>query len=272
MTAPFLKWAGGKARLVPKLEKLLPGDFEQRCYIEPFVGGGAMFFALEPQKAVLSDANEELIQTYKAMRDDVDAVIGQLRKLAKRHSKRHYYLTRERFNHAAVPRDACVLAARFIYLNKTCFNGLWRVNTSGFFNVPMGRYNNPQIVNEATLRMASAALQHASLISGDAMKLIHSRGKHDFIYADPPYDPISRTSSFTGYAMAGFGHHAQQELAIALHEFDQRGGKFMISNSGTPLVRRLYERFKIRRIAAPRSISAMGTGRVPVRELVICNY
>jgi len=272
MAGPFLKWAGGKQRLVPRLKKLLPKDFAQLRYIEPFVGGGAMFFALEPAEAILGDANAELIDTYEAVRCEVEAVISALRKLEKRHGKRHYYLTRERFNRSEIEQPLHVRAARFIYLNKTCFNGLWRVNAAGCFNVPMGSYRRPQIVNEAALRAASAVLQRAQFASRHADVLIDDCGAGDFIYADPPYDPISRTASFTGYAQAGFNRAAQMDLRDALRRFHHRGGKFMLSNSNTTFIRDLYKAFSVRTIKAPRSISAKGAGRGSVREFVICNY
>jgi DNA adenine methylase len=272
MSAPFLKWAGGKLRLVPKLKKLLPKDFAERRYVEPFVGGGAMFFSLEPKTAMLNDANADLIVTYEAVQGEVESVIRQLRKLARRHCKQHYYLTRERFNHFAYPQTASVNAARFIYLNKTCFNGLWRVNQNGDFNVPMGRYLNPQIVNEDVLRAASVALKGVRLLNTSALFMLQKLGKGDFVYADPPYDPISRTASFTGYSQGGFDREHQAQLHMELVNLDARGGKFMLSNSATPFIRELYRGFSIRTIHAPRSISAKSASRQSVKEFVICNY
>lgn len=267
--SPFLKWAGGKARLLEQYAPHMPHDFER--YHEPFVGGGAMFFAMSPDDAVLSDVNPRLIETYRAVRDDVDGLIERLHEHRRRHSKAHYYASRHRFNE---PRSdgGTDRAALFIYLNKTCFNGLYRENASGGFNVPMGRYTNPAICDEATLRAASRVLQDVELRVSGFVDVLERAEDGDFVYFDPPYVPLSATSSFTTYSKGGFDMSMQIELARTFAKLARRGCRVMLSNSDCEAVRELYAGWRIESISAARSISRKGRGRGPVGEVLVCSW
>lgn len=262
---PFLKWAGGKRALVPEIARLLPPDFSRYC--EPFLGGGAVFFALDSRirTALLSDVNAELVLTYRAVQTETSALIARLKAHARKHrqSKNHYYRARAQHSHKE-PVDA---AARFIYLNKTCFNGLYRVNKAGLFNVPKGSYKNPAICDEDNLHAASSVLAKARLRFGDFAKLKGAVG--DFIYCDPPYD-----GAFTSYDAAGFGPDEQRRLRDAVEKWRADGAAVMVSNSDTPLIRQLYrgKRFKLHPVKAPRNINCKSTGRKPAAELIITSY
>lgn len=269
--APFVKWAGGKGRLLSQLRPLLPPGVEHMRHVEPFVGGGALFFARRPGRALLTDINTSLVCTYTAIRDDVNEVIASLRRLAARHSKAAYYEVRDRYNRGMRVSTAR-RAAMFIYLNKTCFNGLHRVNRKGEFNVPVGSYKNPRILNEAVLRTASAALQGARLKCASFEMLLADAKPGDFIYFDPPYEPVSETASFTSYARDGFGRDDQQRLRDVYAELDRRGCKLMLSNSDVPFIRDLYRDFQIDTVAAPRAINCNGGKRGKVSEVVVRNY
>jgi DNA adenine methylase len=269
---PFLKWAGGKGRLLETLAPLFPLDIGQRRLVEPFLGGGAVFFALEPTRALLGDANEDLVLTYSSIRDYVEAVIVELRFLAINHSEDFYYVQREAFNRKE-DRFRPQRAAQFIYLNRTCFNGLFRVNSSGAFNVPFGRYTNPEILNEELLRTASRVLRpHRVLASSFEKTLTHEFiGPHDFVYLDPPYDPIDE-DSFVAYGKGGFGVEDQKLLREHFGCLHGQGAKLMLSNSDTAFVRELYKDFDITAIRAPRSVGAAAETRKDVGEVVIRNY
>ena len=266
-----MKWAGGKGRLLPELRRLLPPGAERMRHVEPFVGGGAFFFSRRPGRALLTDVNPALVGTYLAIRDDVSGVIDALRELAKGHSKDRYYRVRERYNRS--PRvSSSKRAAMFVYLNKTCFNGLHRVNRRGEFNVPMGAYQNPRILDEAGLVQASRALRTAEVRCASFEILLESAKPGDFIYFDPPYEPTSRTASFTSYARDGFSQTDQGVLCDVYRALDRRGCKLMLSNSDVPHIRELYRGFAITSVHAPRAINSDATKRGKVRELVIRNY
>ncbi len=266
---PILKWAGGKTQLLPALSELLPETFKH--YYEPFVGGGAMFFHLldsTPRlRAHLADYNEELINCYKAVRDEVDAVIKQLKK----HRNESDYFYRLRALDPSSLRSV-ERAARLIYLNKTCFNGLYRVNSRGHFNVPFGAYKNPRTCDEENLRAASQALQTVHLERGHFSKSLRSAGRGDFVYLDPPYQPLSATANFTSYTSRCFGETDQQELADVVKQLDKRGCRFMLSNSDNEFVRQLYKDFRIETVLATRAINCKGSRRGRITELVILNY
>ena len=206
--APFVKWVGGKGRLLSQLRPLLPSGVEHMRHVEPFVGGGALFFSRRPGRALLTDINPTLVATYSAIRDDVEGVVGALRRLAGGHSKESYYEIRERYNQGRRVSGSS-RAAMFIYLNKTCFNGLHRVNRKGEFNVPVGAYKNPRILNEEGLHVASQALRDVQLECAPFDALLENAKPGDFIYFDPPYEPVSRTASFTSYARDGFSQDDQ---------------------------------------------------------------
>lgn len=267
---PFLKWAGGKTAVAPQITAHLPKDIEARVYREPFVGGGAMFFYLEPERAYLSDAVADLITTYRVVQSKVEPLIRRLVKLRESHSTEQYYDIRRRFNEE---RDGGDLdrAAWLIYLNKTCYNGLFRTNRSGEFNVPAGRFKNPGIVDPEKLRLASAMLSRAELTCAPFTHLLDVAEEGDVIYLDPPYVPISRTASFSSYSDGAFTQEDHERLAQVFRELDERGCLLALSNSDTPLVRKLYEGFDKTPIIANRAISAKAETRGEVSELLIRN-
>ena len=262
---PFLKWAGGKKQLIEQFTRLIPARYG--CYLEPFVGGGALFFALRPPRAALSDINRELIECYQAIRDDLDAVIAVLRK--HRYEKDYYYQVRAQDpGKLTIPKRA----ARTIYLNKAGFNGLYRVNRRGRFNVPFGRHTNPTLCNESNLRACSAALQGVELAVNDFEQAALRASRGDFVYFDPPYVPVSDTSYFTSYIPGGFGWDQQQRLASVFAKLAERGVRVMLSNSDVPAVRDLYRGFRIERVEATRRINCQVDGRGKIGEVVVRCY
>jgi len=267
--APFLKWAGGKRQIVARILDVAPACID--TYYEPFVGGGAVFFALAGQgrfgRAVLADANAELVQCYQAVRDDVEAVIEALAPY--RYDQAFYYRVRER-DPARLTRPA--RAARLIYLNRCGFNGLYRVNSKGRFNVPFGRYRNPVICNPAKLRAASVSLRRAEIVCGDFARTLDAAGPRDFVYLDPPYVPLSATSSFTRYEQGDFGLGDQRRLASVLRELGTRGVPALLSNSDCALTRQLYRGLRPRRIDARRSINSVSSKRGAVGELLVKSF
>jgi DNA adenine methylase len=265
---PFLKWAGGKTQLLPQLRPLLPPRDRIGRYFEPFVGSAALFFALRPRRAVLSDVNRELVSSYRAIKNDVEGVIRELR--AHVYGAEHYYRVRDEVRPASLSPTA--RAARTIYLNKTCFNGLYRVNRAGRFNVPFGRYTNPSICDADNLRACSLALRHVELAVRDFSDVAKHARAGDFVYFDPPYVPLSDTSDFTSYIPGGFGAAEQQRLAKVFAQLAQSGVHVMLSNSDTPPVRSLYARFHIHPVLASRSINSKITKRGKVGEVVVTSY
>lgn len=269
--APFLKWAGGKGRILAQLVPLLPPGADRSRHVEPFFGGGALFFARRPARALVADVNAELVSAYLCVRDDVEAVIRALAPLARAHDEGHYYALRDRYN--AGGGDPSERAAMFIYLNRTCFNGLHRVNRRGAFNVPAGRYRKPRILDPEGLRLASRALAGADVRHADFAELLLSSARPgDFVYFDPPYHPVSGTARFTDYATGGFGPDDQVRLRDVFRELDRRGCRLMLSNSDTPFVRDLYRGFTVDVVAAPRAINSDRRGRGLVSEVVVRNY
>jgi len=269
--APIIKWVGGKGRLMSQLRPLLPPGVDLMRHVEPFVGGGAMFFERRPERAMLCDINPQLVNVYTQVRDDVDGVIGHLRKLAAGHSKEHYYEVRTSYNAPAKPA-APQRAAMFIYLNKTCFNGLHRVNRKGEFNVPAGRYDKPRILDEDLLRSASHQLAGTDIRCTGFESLLSTAKPGDFIYLDPPYEPVSRTASFTAYAQDGFAQADQTRLRDVFSALHKRRCRLMLSNSDVPFIRELYGKFKINVVAAGRAINSNASKRGPVPEVVVRNY
>ncbi|MCC7534781.1 MAG: DNA adenine methylase [Deltaproteobacteria bacterium] len=269
--APVLKWAGGKTRLLPFLLPMLPPGVEERRHVEPFAGGAAMLFARRPGRALLADVNGELVRTYEMVREAPYAVIAHLARLRGHHDASAYYAARERFNRVrAMPDEE--RAALFIYLNKTCFNGLHRVNRRGEFNVPMGRYASPRIFDEETVLGAAAALANTELRHSDFQEAVEYARPGDFVYLDPPYVPITATASFTNYACDGFTLKDQERLRDVVRALDRRGCRIMLSNSDAPEVWRLYDGFRIDVVRAPRLISCDASRRAPVNEVVVRNY
>ena len=268
--SPFLKWAGGESAIAERLRTLLPADVRERVYREPFLGGGAMFFFLQPEKAILSDAVKSLSATYQMVQKHVGPLIHRREQLRVDHCDEHFYKIRGRFNQE---RSAEVLdrAAWLIYLNKTCYNGLFRTNKSGEFNVPVGRFANPRVVDPERLRVSSGLLSRAKIKHATFDHLVDDAEPDDMIYLDPPYDPISKTSSFAGYAEGGFGREDQERLAETFRLLDDRRCILALSNSDTPLVRKLYEGYDLCPIIAPRAISSKSATRGEVSELLIRN-
>lgn len=229
-----------------------------------------MFFARAPSRALLADVNPALIRTYETVRDDVEAVIDRLKALAARHESGRYYRVRDRYNKKSL--DDAEHAATFLYLNKTCFNGLHRVNKKGEFNVPEGRYANPRILDAEALRAASGALRTAEIRNASFEALLEAARPGDFVYFDPPYEPVSPTASFTSYARDGFSSRDQERLRDVFRELDRRGCKLMLSNSDVPLIRTLYRGYVLDTVSAARAINSNGGGRGAVSELVVRNY
>jgi DNA adenine methylase len=267
---PFLKWAGGKTQLLPQLAQFYPRRGTVDRYVEPFLGSGAVYFhfnaAVSPKRALLWDNNRELVDTFLAVQSDVSQVIKLLRKYQKQHSKEFFLAMREK-----MPISLTGRAARLIYLNKTCFNGLYRVNSRGIFNVPFGRYTNPGIFNDDWLRRASEQLANAKIEARDFRLLEVRAKKNDFVYFDPPYHPRSTTSYFTAYTRESFGEVDQRELAKVYRALDKKGCLLMLSNSDTPLIRELYGDFCIREVSARRNINSRAERRGPICELVVLN-
>ena len=266
---PFLKWVGGKRKLLPELEKRLPQDYS--TYYELFMGGAALFWDIRPQKAVLADINPELVNTYKCIQQDVEALIADLQKHY--YDREYYYQIRncDRSLEYATWTDI-QRASRFIFLNKTCFNGLYRVNSQGQYNVPFGKYKNPKIVDAANLRACSQALQNTEIICGSFLELEPRITPQDFVYLDPPYIPLNATSNFTNYSSQGFDTKMQIELRDLCIRLDRKGVRFMLSNSSAPLIFDLYADFKIELVDMARSINSKGDKRGKIKEVLITNY
>ncbi len=269
---PFLKWAGGKGSLLPELRAeidRLPNKFQN--YFEPFIGGGALFFELLPRHASLSDINVELINAYRIVQDRVGELIVDLGR--HENTEEYFYRMRDLDRDSGLGRLSDVeRASRFIYLNKTCFNGLHRVNSRGEFNVPFGSYKNPPIVDHNNLQACSEALRGVTLTcdSFDRMESVAQTG--DFVYFDPPFAPLSKTASFTSYSKAGFNSDMQQNLRDLCVRLTERGVYVLVSNSHTPLILELYRGFNIRTVHAPRAINSRGDRRGKVEEVIISNY
>jgi DNA adenine methylase len=265
---PFLKTAGGKTALLPEILPRLPPKIG--TYYEPFLGGGAVFFALAAEKrfesAVLGDANKERMDTYAAIWLNVDAVVRELKKHV--YDEKKFYAVRAQ-DPATLSVE--VAAARHIYLNHTCFNGLYRVNRKGQFNVPFGRYTNPTICDEENLRAVAAVLREkrTKLVSFDFEKTVASAKSGDAVYFDPPYVPASETANFVAYTAGGFSENDQIRLRDCFMMLDARGVHVLLSNSDTPLVRKLYKGFKVERVEAPRRVNSKAEKRGNVGELLI---
>lgn len=269
----FVKWAGGKTQLLSQFKPIFPRKF--KGYIEPFVGSGAVFFFIKkefnPEKIVLSDTNEELINAYLVVQNNLEELLGLLRVYKENHSKEYYYEVRALDVAKLSPVER---AARFLYLNKTCFNGLYRINSKGLFNVPFGKYKNPNIVNEKTLKEANKLLQGVTIKLQSFEKSLYDIDEGDFVYFDPPYYPLSKTANFTSYTKKTFLEEDQRDLALVFEKMNQKGVKVMLSNSDTEFIRRLYTNngFKIQTVKARRVINCNASKRGEINELVVMNY
>lgn len=269
---PFVKWVGGKRQLLEQYKTLYPPiNFKnpKQRYFEPFVGGGAIFFNLLPKKSFLYDLNDELITTYKVIKNDVENLID----LLKKHEAEKDYFLKIRAIDKSFLSDL-EIASRFIYLNRTCFNGLYRVNRSGGFNVPFGKYKNPLICDEKNLLRVSVALKNAVVIHGDYKQVLKTAKQGDFIYFDPPYYPVSKTA-FTSYTSQPFLKKEQVELRDTFLTLHRRGCLVMLSNSDTPFIHQIYSKygsFRITKVLAGRAINSDASKRGKINELVITNY
>jgi DNA adenine methylase len=263
---PVLKWAGGKTQLLAAILECLPKRID--TYFEPFIGGGAVFFALAREHrfehAVIADKNADLVGVYLALQKDVDALIRKLQSFE--HSEKEYYRVR-----GARPRGLVARAARVIYLNKTGYNGLYRVNRSGEFNVPFGRYKNPKICDEENLHAAARALEGVTILEADFEEVCARAKKGDAVYLDPPYVPVSKTSSFTAYDRHPFGQAEQQRLLQVFADLHARDVTAVLSNSFTPETEKLYEGWRAQRVKMARAINSRGSARGPVHELLVEN-
>jgi len=265
---PFVKWAGGKRQLLDELTQGLP-YFEN--YHEPFIGGGALFFRLEAmnriKRAYLSDSNAELINAYSVIKNEVFELMSELASPLYVNDEAAYYKIR-----ASRPKTNVERAARFIYMNKTAFNGLYRVNSSGGFNVPFGRYDNPKILDSQNLMLVHRALQKDELYCGDFTIALKNAKRGDFVYFDPPYFPISKTSNFTGYTKDGFGENEQKKLLKTYKELDSKGCFVLLSNSYSDLISELYAEFEPEIVHANRMINCKGDQRGKIKELIVRNW
>ena len=273
LVTPFVKWVGGKRQLIPGIKRLLPGGLSNRPYYEPFIGGGALFFELQPKRAVINDYNQELINVYRVIRENPDALIEDLRR--HENTATYFYALR------ALDREPdfetltdIQRASRIIYLNKTCYNGLYRVNNEGQFNAPFGKYKNPNIVNEPVIKAVSKYLQSNSIqiLNGDYETVLQNIPANAFVYLDPPYYPISESSNFTGYVQGGWSEEDQIRLRDACNRLNERGIQFLLSNSSAAFIREIYDGYDIHTVQAARIVNSVPTGRGQIDELLIRNY
>lgn len=282
---PFVKWAGGKRRLLPAIDNIMKGAFSSgvNMYVEPFCGGGAVLFHVLSSgygiRTVASDLNDDLITAYAVVKEMPDRLNKMLEAMSDEympldHDGRNlmFLKARERFNTGEL--DPVETAALFIFLNKTCFNGLYRVNRSGLFNTPHGRYANPGIHDPDNILACSRALSGTGLMNFDYRETLRFASPETLYYLDPPYRPVSASASFTAYTPYGFSDADQKALREFCGDIDKAGGKFVMSNSdtGDRFFDNLYEGFYISRVTAPRSISSDGSGRKPVTEIIVCNF
>lgn len=272
LAAPVLKWVGGKRQLMGEIEKVLPKTYT--TYYEPFIGGGAVLFELQPKKAVINDVNSELINLYNVIKDDVELLIEDLRK--HENTSEYFYTIRERDRDRELYEKLSNIekASRIVYLNKTCFNGLFRVNKSGEFNSPFGKYKNPNIVDEVTLRAVSKYFNKADIkiLNSDFEQSLKGIRKGSFVYLDPPYDPVSSSANFTGYDKGGFNRDEQIRLKKLCDKLDKKGVKFLLSNSATDFIKDLYKDYNIKVVKAKRAINSNGNARGEVDEVLVRNY
>ena len=268
-TYPIVKWVGGKRQLMFELIKNMPKSYNR--YFEPFIGGGALFFELQPEQAYISDMNEELINLYSVVRNNVYELIKDL---SKHEVSKEYFLEIRNIDRTEQYTELSDVerASRFIYLNRTCFNGMYRVNSQGQFNVPFGHYKNPRIIDKNNLLNCSELLKKTEIKCADFSEILTKVKKGDLVYFDPPYVPLNETSSFTSYTKDGFDINMQFKLRDVCDELDNKGVKFMLSNSDTKLVNELYENYNIKKVFASRQINANADGRGKITEVLVRNY
>lgn len=272
---PFTKWTGGKRQLLKDLKNLMPNNY--RTYFEPFVGGGALFFDLANNKAVINDANSELINAYRVIKENVIDLIKYLEIHSANNSKEYYYHIRETDRDGSIQKmNETERAARLLYMLRVNFNGLYRVNSKNQFNTPYGRYKNPKIIDRENLMKIHKYLNNNQIIimNGDFEVATQNVSEEDFVYFDPPYIPINETSNFTNYTANGFGLEEQIRLRNLFKELDRKGAYVMLSNSDVPIMRELYEEYEKTTyvVQAKRNINSKSNGRGSINELIITNY
>ncbi len=272
LLSPMLKWVGGKRQLLLDIIPMI--DDKCSTYVEPFIGGGAVLFSMQPKKATINDYNQELINVYKMVRDNLDELLDELKVHERNNSSDYYYEIRALDREENFKKMSDVKkAARIIYLNKTCYNGLYRVNSSGQFNSPYGRYKNPNIVNEAVLKAISKYFNsnEIEILNGEYRDALKNLDKNSFVYLDPPYMPISSSSSFTGYTEGRFGYASQVELKEECDKLTRQGIRFLQSNSDCEVIRELYKDYKMKTVKAKRSINSVAKKRGEINEVLIYN-
>lgn len=270
MVNPILKWAGGKRQLLSDIIGLFPSNYKELTYHEPFIGSGAVFFTIEPKKGTINDVNQHLINFFKVVRDAPEDLIEEASKYE--YEKEIYYVLRTRFNEEEV--TDIERAALFLYFNKTGFNGLWRVNSKGKFNVPFGRYKNPTIVPIEKILEASRVLKNIEILCTDFSYILDAAEEGDLCYFDPPYEPVSETAYFTSYTAKGFDINEQERLCDTCMKLDEKGVYFVLSNSKVKQIVDLYEsnpRFRIKIVQARRAINSKADKRGPVNEILVTN-
>ena len=272
LVIPVVKWVGGKRQLLQEITPLLPKQITTYC--EPFLGGGAVLFSIQPSHAIVNDLNESLMTVYEVIRDDVETLIDSLKK--HENTSEYFYTIRDIDRNKVFYQSMSKVekASRLIYLNKTCFNGLFRVNASGEFNSPFGRYKNPNIVNESVLRAVSNYFNsnNIAFYNEDFSETLRRVENGGFVYLDPPYDPVSDTACFTGYNKGGFSRNEQIRLKQCCDELTERNIKFMLSNSSTSFIKDLYQDYHITTVQAKRSINSNASKRGAIEEVLITNY
>lgn len=271
LVVPFLKWVGGKRQLLSSINQHIPNKIS--TYYEPFIGGGAIFFHNQPKKAIINDLNSELINVYKVIRDSPNELIEDL----KTHkNEANYFYEIRALDRSPEYSDLSNIkkASRIIFLNKTCYNGLYRVNNSGEFNSPFGRYKNPNIVNEVTIKAVSNYLNNnkIEILNSDYEEVLKNIRKGAFVYFDPPYHPLSKSSNFTGYNQGGFSMYDQIRLRDVCNKLNEKGIKFLLSNSDAPLIKEIYKDYDITLVKATRSINSNAKKRGEINEVLIKNY
>lgn len=273
MLMPFLKWAGGKRQLLAEICRLLPDDYARHTHIEPFIGGGSVLFHLQPERAVINDVNAELINAYLVIKEHPEALIKDLKK---HENNAEYFYAIRALDRSESFTDLSPIerASRLIYLNKTCYNGLYRVNNAGEFNTPFGRYKNPNIINEAVIRAVSKYLnsKKIKILNGDYHAALRNLDTNAFVYFDPPYHPVSRSANFTGYVKGGFDENDQINLRKVCDELNEMGVKFLLSNSATKFILDLYSDYDVHIVQAKRAINSKGLKRGGVEEVLVRNY
>ena len=268
---PILKWAGGKRQLLPALIKNIPEKFN--TYYEPFIGGAALLISLyslnKINESVISDTNKDLYNLYKTIKENPQQLIDELNNLEFKNNKDDYYKARELFN---AINDPIERSALLIYLNRHGYNGLYRVNSSNKFNVPFGKYNNPGMPSSGNIMALSELFQSCTIMNSDFELTVNNARKDDFVYFDPPYMPLSKTSYFTGYTHSGFDEKDQERLAKSFQKLSDKGVYVMESNSSTDFIKELYKDFNLLEVDARRNINSVGTKRNSIKELIITNY